>query len=182
MTVGRRRRSFRKSPLENWLVLVQPDEVFCNVYTDRILASRKGYCARRARGDGGLPRKLCEYPHHDKRHLRSRRGRIGADRAEYEQLFNIAQRPDAGVRENVEGRSQGCYRAPPAPAHIFFGFSSRTMRSALSRDGSIRVRARTCLFSNRPIKRPTRRATSTPPRRCPRCLVQDQRSACLTRR
>ena len=77
------------------------------------LASRKGYCARWARGDGGLPRKLCEYPHHDKGHLRSHRGRIGADRTEYEQLFNIAQRPDVGVSENVEGKSQMCSRGPP---------------------------------------------------------------------
>lgn len=75
--------------------------------------------------------------------------------------------------------SPECALGAPPLAHIF-GFSSRTMRSDLSRDGSIRVRARTCPFSNRPIKRPTRRATQ--PRRCPRCSVQDQRSACPTRR
>jgi len=71
----------------------------------------------------------------------------------------------------------------PTLAHIFglyFFGSSRTTRSALSRGESLRVRARTCPFSNRPIKRPTLRVT--PPRRCPRCLVQDQRSACPTRR
>lgn len=105
MTVGRPRRSFLKLPPENWSVVAQALEGFCNSHADRVLASRKGYCARWARGDGGLSRELCEYPHHDEGHLRSCRGRIGADRTEHEQLFNIAQRPDACVCENVESRS-----------------------------------------------------------------------------
>lgn len=80
----------------------------------------KGYCARWARGDGGLSRELCEHPHHDEGHLRSRRGRIGADRTEHEQLFNIAQRPDARVRENVEGRfPKCCHCSLPATCSLF---------------------------------------------------------------
>jgi hypothetical protein len=132
MMVGRPRRSFRKSPPGNWSVSAQAHAGFCNEHTHRTPTSLKGYCARWARSHGGLPRELCEYPLHDEGHLCSRRGRIGADRTEHEQLFNIAQRPDAGVREDVEGRSQMCDFLP-APAHFFL--SSKTTRSGLSRDG-----------------------------------------------
>ncbi|SRR6266851_8576205 len=116
-----------------------------------MLSPGEGYCTRWARGDGGLSRELCKYSLHDEGYLCSRRRRIGSDRTEHEQLFNIAQRPDVGVREDVQGRSSECYRLQ----HLLtFGFQFED-----NEVGFVTGRITTSSSSNVPVLEPTHQAS-----------------------
>jgi hypothetical protein len=179
-TVGRPRRLFRRWPPENWSVLTKRARASVRDILNSL--SVKGYCARWARGGGGLARKLCEHTHDDEGYLCPCTRRNGPDRTEHEQLLDIAQRRDARSRENVEGRSREGVTVSRAYKFNFLFSSSRTTRSASSRDGSPRVPARTCPFSNRrPTKLPPSRRVTLPQRSCRGCSGCGQRSACRTR-